>query len=109
MTQFEKEQKVNSISDLISHLFVIGLWFILALIFTIKGNKEYGWFAGLFHGNWAVCNWIISWFKESAMVKAPLHTTAYNIWWWIGFIFGLWHWIKTVLRLIFVLRLRPNE
>ena len=37
MTQFEKEKKVKSTSELISSLLVIGFWFILALIFTIKG------------------------------------------------------------------------
>lgn len=63
----------------------IAIFFILAVIFTISPIKEYGWFMGSIHGALAPYNWIISWF-DPCLVQAPLHTTAYGVFWWIAMI-----------------------
>lgn len=60
---------------------------VLGAIFSIDPAKEYSWFAGLFHGAWVPGNWLLSLFMDDHLVKAPVHTTAYNIFWWIWCVF----------------------
>lgn len=65
---------------------------LMAWILSINPFKEYGWFMGMIHGSLAPFNWVISWFSDAWFVKAPLHTTAYNVFWWIFLVisfFGL--------------------
>ena len=61
------------------------LGILIASFLTISPFNEYGWFMGCVHGLLAPYYWIISWF-DPCLVKAPFHTTAYNIFWWIAFI-----------------------
>ena len=63
--------------------------FGLALLFPIVVDKVYGWFGGLFHGAFLIPNWIISWFANGHLLKAPLYSGAYNVCWWIGAGLGL--------------------
>lgn len=64
----------------------LGVGCLAAWILSINPLREYGWFLGSIHGALAPFNWVISWFAEGWYVKAPLHTTAYNVFWWISFI-----------------------
>ena len=45
----------------------------------------------------------------SVLLKAPLHTNAYNTWWWIGLVIGCWSWLKIVLQIISAFRGVSNE
>lgn len=104
MDEQKMKTKAETVGAIIGTLLVIGLYFVLAAIFDINPAKEYGWFAGGFHGGWAPAYWIMSWFSDSLLVKAPLHTTAYNVWWWIGVISAGWLWIKMLLNIIASIR-----
>ena len=74
----------------------------------INPEKEYGWFMGNLHGAWSLHNWILSCFNGDILVKAPLHTSAYNIWWWIGLVFSVYSWIKSLLLIIINIRIIKN-
>ena len=63
--------------------------FGLALLFPIVVDKAYGWFGGLFHGAFLIPNWIISWFTDGHLLRAPLCSGAYNIWWLAGAVLGI--------------------
>lgn len=72
-------------AKLLGLLLGLGIGCLIAWIFQINPSKEYGWFAGFFHGAFIVGNFILSWFSSSEILyKAPLHTTAYSVFWWIG-------------------------
>lgn len=58
---------------------------ILGAIFAIDPAKEYSWLGGFFHGAWTAGNWILSLFMDDHLIKATIHTSSYNIFWWIGF------------------------
>ena len=109
MNEQAMQQKANAVGVVIGNLFVIGLVFALVLIFDINPAKEYGWFMGSLHGAWIPANWILSLFNDSVLLKAPLHTNAYNTWWWIGVVIGVWSWIRFVLQIIITLRGTSNE
>ena len=89
----------NAVAKLVGNFVGLGVVFVIAIIFDINPLKEYGWFGGLCHGGWTPWNWIMSWFSDSILVKAPLHTNAYNVCWWIGLVFGAWTWIGTLLSI----------
>jgi len=75
------------------------IMFVLAWVFDIVPDKEYGWFAGLFHGGWIVPNYIFSWFTDT-LTKAPIHTKAYNVCWWIGCISGIWYFVVNLINVL---------
>lgn len=100
MDEQKMKTKAEAVGSIIGALIGIGFWFGLAAIFDINPAKEYGWFAGIFHGFSLPTYWIMSWFSDSVLLKAPLHTTAYNVWWWIDVVFGVWWWIKMILIII---------
>lgn len=100
MNEQKMKTKAEAVGSIIGILFGMGIGFVIAVIFDINPAKEYGWFAGFFHGCWLPINWIMSWFSDSVLIKAPLHTTAYNVWWWINAVFGVWFWIKMILMII---------
>lgn len=77
-------EQSSAAGSLFGHLIGIGIVFLIAWIFDISAAKEYGWLAGLFHGAWVPYNWIMSLFGSDLLLKAPIHTTGYNIWWWIA-------------------------
>ena len=100
MDEKQIETTGAAMGAIFGNLLVIGCVFVLAIIFDISPTKEYGWFAGGFHGVWAPAYWIMSWFSDNVLVKAPIHTTAYNIFWWVGVITGVWSWFKMLLSII---------
>lgn len=104
MNEQSVEQKTKVLVELIINLCGIGLTFVLAVIFDINPDKEYGWLMGNFHGVWMPSNWILSLFNDSVLLKAPIHTSAYNFWWWCGSLLAVWLWIKTLLLVIITFR-----
>ena len=79
----------------VSVLIELALFFLIAWALSIEPLKEYGWFLGSVHGVLAPYNWVISLFSDTWFVQAPLHTTAYMVFWWISFISMM---ISIVLR-----------
>lgn len=90
--------RIKALNYLIS---VIVVSAILGAIFSIDPTKEYGWFGGMFHGAWVIGNWILSLFMDDHLVKAPLHTTAYNVFWWIWCVFVLISCFFNLVALLF--------
>lgn len=78
--------RIKALSNLLS--LIIGAA-IFGAIFSIDPAKEYSWLGGMFHGGWVAGNWILSLFMDDHLIKAPIHTTSYNIFWWIGCVFIL--------------------
>lgn len=62
---------------------------IAAWLCDIEPNKTYTWYSGMWHGLFCIPNWIRSLFYSDVLCKANNYTTAYNIWWWIMFIWTL--------------------
>lgn len=57
-------------------------WLIVAFIYDIKPDYEYGWVWGICHGPLVIPSWIISFFVPDKYCMAPLHTFGYAFWWW---------------------------
>ena len=72
---------------------------IIALFYSIKPSFEYSWWWVILHGPLIPANWIISFFDPSKLCKAPIHTTVYNIFWWIACVCTTF---ATVMQLITV-------
>lgn len=104
------EMKTQAIGQLLSCILGFGAVFLLAWIFSIEGGKEYGWFAGIFHGSWAPINWIRDLLFGGIYSKAPIHTTAYNSIWWAFLVFGVLGYLRLLVNAIIALRylLRKN-
>ena len=109
MSEQEVNQANNPKAALIGNLVAIGIMFVMAIIFDIEPQKEYGWFGGWYQGFWVPVNWIMSWFNDSILVKAPIHTNAYNVFWWFGLILGAWQWIKIILGSITCIKMMKNN
>ena len=73
--------------------------FVLAWIFSIEEGKEYGWFAGIWHGTWWPQNLIISFFKSGWYAKAPIHTTMYSIMWWLWAIGTVFYYLGSIAKI----------
>lgn len=71
---------------------------LVYLFFSIEPLKEYCWWQGIFHGSWVIPNWITSWVVEPYYVKALFHTTAYNVFWWISFVFSILYHLSEMIR-----------
>ena len=80
-------------------LFSWVLLLIIAYLYSIKPDFEYSWWWVILHGPLVPANWILSFFDASKLCKAPLHTTAYNILWWISCVLTIF---TTVMQLIAV-------
>lgn len=74
---------------IVSFFVEVAIFFGLALLFPIVADQFYGWFGGLFHGFLVIPNWIISWFADGHLLRAPLCSGAYNIWWLAGAVLGI--------------------
>ena len=75
--------------------------FIVAYFYDIKPDYEYTLGLGFFlHGPLVVWNWIISWFDADKLCKAPLHTDAYNFFWWFSAISAIVYFIIQAIALI---------
>ncbi len=69
----------------------------VALLLRINPQAEYGWLMGSVHGLLLVPNCIISVFDPSWLIKAPLHTSGYNICWWVLGICDILYWIWAIV------------
>ncbi|MBQ8702832.1 MAG: hypothetical protein IJ524_00465 [Bacteroidales bacterium] len=76
------------------------VFLVLCLLFPMHADHQYGWFMGIVHGLVWLPNWILSWFSSSYFVKAPLHTGAYNFFWWLNFILSLIGWVEAFIPII---------
>ena len=84
----------------------IGLALALMLSYYlchINPEIESGWLRGLWHGSNFVQNFILSFF-DGRLLKAPLHSTAYAVFWWmcsiscvIVWIVMIFGWIANIL------------
>lgn len=103
----ESEKKLQYIGNSIGA--VIGLAIAFFLIKTwfseIDINNEYGLAKGFLHGGWAPFKWILSFFQEGIILKAPLHTGAYTFFWWFSFICAIYIIFIVFLRIIISIRL----
>ena len=79
------DEKAKAIGQFLGNIFGLVIAFFIAVWFTIDAGYEYGWF----HGAWVPFNWLRSLFDSAIHMKAPIHTSAYTVWWWIGMITSL--------------------
>ena len=99
------EEKAKSIGKIAGFATGIVGAFILANLFSIEPQKVYGWFAGLWHGVWAIPNYLMSLFIDRPyFVKAPLHTSAYIVCWWIFLIWSVLFYLNFIFRIIGIIR-----
>lgn len=108
MAYYSQEEKIKDIGYIIGAIIGFALAFLLCWIFNIDAVKEYGWFAGWWHGAWMPINWIRSWFYDGIYVMAPNHTTGYVIFWWVFGILGILTYLSMVLGCIGRLRRLMN-
>lgn len=78
--------------------------FAVAWILRMNPEKEYGWFMGLVHGGLVIPNWIISLFNSDWLYKAPLHTNAYMVFWWINVVLSILNYVVMGVVRLFVRR-----
>lgn len=98
MTEKENAEKTGYYTEsLYVKIIVI---FAFALLFPINIEHEYGWFMGLMHGTFAPYYSIFTLFSDTALCKAPLHTAAYGIWWWIGLAISLYYIVMALVLTI---------
>ena len=79
---------------------VIGLAIGLSIPYflcRINPDVEAGWLRGIWHGANLIGNCIISVF-DGRLLQAPLHTTAYSVFWWIS----------AIISIIIILLMLPN-
>ena len=98
------EMKTQAIGQLLGCILMFGVIFLLAWIFDIEGGKEYGWFAGIFHGAWAPFNWIRDLLFGGIYAKAPLCTSAYSFFWWVFLVLGVLGCLRNLVIAINALR-----
>lgn len=63
--------------------------FIIVLLFPIEDCETYGWFSGIWHGWFASCNMIVHLFSPNTLYIASIHTTSYQILWWICLVYSV--------------------
>ncbi|MBQ9312847.1 MAG: SH3 domain-containing protein [Bacteroidales bacterium] len=98
-SHFDKED-TKKLSLIIYPIIGFVFAFIMCFIFPIYPETTYVWWEGMFHGGWLLPNWIISLFSDNWSYKAPLHTSAYNIWWWISAVLGVCTDIRLIISII---------
>ena len=72
--------------------------FVVAYLFAIEPTKKYEWFAGIFHGIWAIPNYVISLLVDNYLIKAQLYTRLYNTLWWILLVISALYYINVLYR-----------
>jgi len=77
---------------------VVGI-VIACFLCRINPAIEAGWLRGLWHGMNLVPNWILSFFDDR-LVQAPLHSTAYSVFWWLSAISTIYVWVVNIIKLI---------
>ena len=87
----EKHEYLEIFALIGTIIFYIGIFLTFCvlsnIICHIKPTKTYNWYSGIWHGMFAIPNWVVSWFTDDVYCKASNSTTAYSVWWWISFIF----------------------
>lgn len=82
-------------------IILFGITCLIAWIFQINPSKEYGWFAGFFHGAFIVGNFILSFFSSNEILyNAPHHTAAYTVFWRIGSAISVIIYIRILVNII---------
>ncbi len=71
-----------------------------AYLLRIDPQTDYGCFMGGVHGLLLVPNWLLSIFNHEWMIKAQLHTSAYNIAWWVCGIIDIAYWAWAIIGAI---------
>ncbi len=82
---------MNDKSKKINILMILGipvLVFINYYFFPVQETKCYSWIVGVWDGFFAAPNYILSLIFDGFYAKAPLHTEAYNVFWWIFMLFS---------------------
>lgn len=96
-----------------NYLGTILSWVIICFIawkFPISAEEEYGWFSGLIQGGFLVPNFIVSFFSSNEILyKAPIHTSAYTIFWWIGAICVILLAVQTLLKSLLIIFVAKNK
>ena len=90
----------------IPYLICFAFTMFLAWLLEINPTKEYGWFMGCVQGALVIPNWIISLFDKGWLCKAPIHTTMYNVFWWIDVIFVVGGYILSLISIFIRLFVR---
>lgn len=98
------ETKINGIASVIGTLIGIGVSVGISALFLIDPLKEYGWWGGCWQGVLFVPHWILSWFKEDVLLRAPLRTTAYNIFFWMMLIWQMFWYFHLLVNSVRSLR-----
>lgn len=76
-------------------------WFVVAYLYDIKPDYEYGWAWALFwHGPLTIPSWFISLFDSGKYCMAPMHTSGYAFWWWVLLIINIIVQTKNLLTFI---------
>lgn len=91
--------------------FILIVCFFLAIALAISyflchidPEIESGWLRGFWHGSNLGPNFILSNF-DGRLLKAPLHSPAYSVFWWVFGIwtclvwcYVIWRWISKILK-----------
>ena len=102
-------KKVFAFSYLMGICIGIALAFMLSFFLCdIHPEIESGWLRGFWHGGNLVQNLILSFF-DGRLLKAPLHSTAYSVFWWICSIGSVITWIMMIFGWIINLRNKLSE
>ena len=102
-------KKVFTFSYLMGICIGIVLAFMLSFFLCdIKPEIESGWLRGLWHGGNFAQNLILSFF-DGRLLKAPLHSTAYSVFWWISCIGSVITWIMMIFGWIVNYRNKLSE
>ncbi|MFI3319117.1 MAG: hypothetical protein SNH88_08030 [Rikenellaceae bacterium] len=89
MNNEQKKAVSNALAQNLGVLIGIAVFGTLATIYNwggiqdVEPGKVYEWGRGMNMGFWFPVNYVVSFFKDGVVVKDALHTSGYNIWWWI--------------------------
>ncbi|MDR1937047.1 MAG: hypothetical protein LBQ73_00930 [Tannerellaceae bacterium] len=94
--------------SLIPFVFGIAFGLCLALLVSyylchIDPAIDAGWLRGLWHGSNFVGNFILSFF-DGRLLKAPLHSTGYAVFWWMCTVSSVLVWAVMVINWIDTIR-----
>ena len=77
------------ILNFIAFVLKIAVFMVVAgLLCNVKENELYVWYSGIWHGLFAIPNFIRGLFWDNVLSFANVHTVAYTIFYWIAFLFG---------------------
>lgn len=95
--------------------YMMGICIGMALAFMISfflcnihPEIESGWLRGLWHGGNFIQNLVLSIF-DGRLLKAPLHSTAYSVFWWICAISSVFVWLLMIVGWVSNFRKKMSE